>query len=85
MAKKDFSLRVEVETMAEGMGAELTPKQVDDVVDTIQEYDTFLSVVSLFVTKGLQEITMRDGVPIDHAVIEGKMNTDRQGINHNDL
>lgn len=85
MEKKDFSVRVEVEAMAGGMGVQLTPGQVDDVVDAIQEYDTFLSVVGLFVTKGIQEVAERDGIPVDETVVEEKLNKDRQGINQEDF
>lgn len=85
MAKKDFSVRVEVETMAGEMGVELTPEQVDDVVNAIEEYDTFLSVVSLFVTKGIKEVAERDGVAFDETAIEEKLNKDRQGINQDDF
>jgi hypothetical protein len=82
---KDFSIRIEVEAMLENIGLEMTSRQISDVVEATEMYDTFLSVIGLFVAKGIKEIAERDGLPLDESEIEHQFKVNREGINYSDL
>jgi hypothetical protein len=85
-SKKDFSIRHEVEVIAkETLGLELTTEQVDDVVNEIEDYDTFLSIVSLFVTKGIMDMAKKENIKLDQEEMDYQLGACRQGINFNDL
>lgn len=85
MTKKDFSIRIEVETMLEDIGTKMSQEQIDDVVAAVEEYDTFLGVVGLFVAKGIEEIAERDGIPLNEEKIQHELDINRKSIDYNDL
>jgi hypothetical protein len=85
MEKKDFSIRVEVESMLGDLGVEMSQGQIDDVVESVEMYETFLGVVGLFVAKGIKEVAKRDGLSLDEGKIEHQFNNNRESINHDDL
>lgn len=82
---KDFSIRYEVKVMLEDMGVTMTEKQIDDIVEAIEQYDTFLGVIGLFVAKGIKEIAERDQVSFDNEEIEHQLIANRKFINYDDL
>jgi hypothetical protein len=86
MKKKDFSLRYEVEIMLdETFNVEMTKDQIDDVVEAIENYDTFLNLIGLFAVKGIEEIAERDNIKIDQEEVKYQLRVCREGINHIDL
>lgn len=86
MNKKDFSIRHEVEVTAkELLGAELTEQQIDQIVGEIEQYDTFLDIVTLFVVKGIQEVAKEENIPLDEEEAENQLMISRNNINLNDI
>lgn len=85
VAKKDFSLRIEVETMLDDVNVELSEEQISDVVEDIELHETFLSVVGLYVVKGIENVAKRENIPFNEEEIEHKVMVNRKGINHSEL
>lgn len=82
----DFSIRNEVElTLEEKLDIEMTEKQIDDVMEAIELNDTFLSVIGLFVTKGIKEIAEKENIPLDHDKLEQELSSNRKFIKAEDL
>jgi len=82
MNKTDFSIRNEVEVIAkEILNLNLTTEQINQVLSEIEQYDTFLTVVSLFVFKGIQDT----GIEVDKEELEHQLRACRSMINYNDL
>ncbi|PTY93038.1 hypothetical protein [Heyndrickxia sporothermodurans] len=81
----DFSIREEVRAALQNLEMKMTEEQIDEVVDEIQQYDTFLSVVSLFVLKGTKDVLDSNKVKYDQEKIEQQIIMAVRGINPDDL
>jgi hypothetical protein len=86
MEKLDFSLRKEIEIVSkETLGLNLTDEQIDEVLDEMTQYDTFLNIVSLFVYKGIQDMAKFQNIQLDEEKMEHQLSACRQGIRYEDL
>jgi len=81
----DFSIREEVKATLQNLGMEMTEEQIDEVVDEVQQHDTFLSVVSLFVLKGTKDVLDSNKVKYDQEKMEQQIIKAVRGINPYDL
>lgn len=85
MEKKDFSIRIEVEAMLENMNMKMTEEQIDEVINEIQMYDTFLNTVALFVTKSIKDVFEKQKETYDVEEIEYQIQACRNSIYTSDL
>lgn len=81
MGKKDFSIRIEVEAMLENMNMKMTEEQIDEVIDEIQQYDTFLSITALFVAKSIRDVFENKGLDYDNEEIGYQIQQCSRAIN----
>lgn len=86
MGKVDFSIREEVKIMLkEKLNIEMSEKEIDEVIFEIEQYDTFLSIVGLFVAKGIKDVCEKTNKSFDIKKIEDQLKINSKGININDL
>lgn len=83
--QKDFSIKLEVKAMLENINMEMTEEQIDEVVEEIEQYDTFLSIVRLFVTKGIIDTCEKNKLHYDKEEIQYLIAECSRVINPGDL
>lgn len=69
-AVKDFSLREEIKVVSEQAGLKLSPEDMDQLVDRVQEWDDFLSIVAYFVKKEVKELAKEKNLSFNESELD---------------
>lgn len=83
--KIDFSIREEVVNALNELNITLDEKQINDVLGEITESATFLDVVKLFVTYGIQDYCNHNEVKCDMDEIKNKIFNIERNMSLDDL
>lgn len=83
--KIDFSIREEVVNSLNELNITMDENQINDVIGEITEYATFLDVVKLFVTYGIQDYCNHNKVKCDMDEVENQIFNTKRNMSLDDL
>lgn len=85
MEKRDFSIRIEIDEMLNKLGITMSEEKVDQVVDAVSGYDSFLAVVGRYIIRGIEEVVNDNQIPYNQEKLQGRFELEGKGVNYEEI